>query len=66
VLFGGGNVMREQIDEQARQNIAHRNAVGLVPYAVALAVAPLSSYATLVICGAVAGFYALPATTADD
>jgi uncharacterized membrane protein len=66
VLFGGGNLVPEQIGQQARQDIARRNRLGLVPYAVALAVAPLSSYATLAICAAVAVFYALPTTTADN
>jgi uncharacterized membrane protein len=66
LLFGGGDLVHERIDEQSRRRIAYRNRAGLVPYAVALALAPLSSYATLALCGAVAVFYALPTTTADD
>ncbi|GAC1321401.1 MAG: hypothetical protein NVSMB25_15050 [Thermoleophilaceae bacterium] len=42
-----------------------RNAAGLFPYALATAIAPLSSYATLVICSLVALYYALPGPTAD-
>jgi hypothetical protein len=38
---------------------------GLAPYAIATALAAVSAYATLAICGAVAIFYALPFTTAD-
>jgi hypothetical protein len=65
VLFAGDDLLDERIDAQARRRIAYRNRVGLVPYAVALALAPLSSYATLALCGAVAVFYALPTTTAE-
>jgi hypothetical protein len=42
-----------------------RNMVGLVPYLIATAVAPLSSYLVLAICGAVGLYYALPVTTTD-
>ena len=42
-----------------------RNMVGLVPYLIATAVAPLSSYLVLAICGAVGVYYALPVTTTD-
>jgi hypothetical protein len=36
-----------------------------VPYTIATALAAVSAYATLAICGAVGIFYALPFTTAD-
>ena len=36
---------------------------GIVPYALATALAPVSAVATLVICGAVAIFYALPVSS---
>jgi hypothetical protein len=39
---------------------------GLAPYALATVVAFASPYATLVICGAVAAFYALPRASADS
>ena len=50
----------ERIDDATRRYILRRNAVSLIPSALAVAVAPLSSYATLLICGAVALYYALP------
>jgi uncharacterized membrane protein len=50
----------------ARETIWRRNRAGLLPYAIATAVAPLSSYVTLAICAAIAVFYALPSTTSDD
>ena len=40
---------------------ARRNRVGLLPYLVATAAAPLSSYLVLAICAAVGVYYALPA-----
>ena len=60
VLSRRRDLCDERIDDAMRAYILRRNAVGLVPYAAAVAVAPLSSYATLLICAAVALFYALP------
>jgi hypothetical protein len=34
-----------------------------MPYAIATAVAPISPYATLIICAAIALYYALPLAT---
>lgn len=65
LLYGSGNLLEARIDERLRRRIAWRNFAGLTPYAIAVAVAPLSPYATLILCGAVALFYALPQTTAD-
>lgn len=55
-----------QLSDAARRAILRRNRAGLLPYAVATAVAPLSPYLTLAICGAIALFYALPTTTSDE
>ena len=65
LLYGRGSLLRDHIGETARKRIARQNFAGLLPYAIATAVAPLSSYATLAICAAVAVFYALPQTTAE-
>ena len=54
-----------QLSDAARRSILRRNRVGLLPYAVATAAAPLSPYLTLAICGAIAVFYAWPTTTSD-
>ena len=65
VLYGeGGQLARAEIGAAERAAIRRRNLTGIAPYAVATAVAPLSPYLTLAICGAVALFYALPGTTA--
>ena len=49
-----------RISAEVRRRILVRNGAGVVPYAVATAVAPLSAYATLAICAAVALYYAVP------
>ncbi len=54
-----------QLSDATRRTILRRNRVGLLPYAVATAVAPLSPYLTLAICGAIAVFYGWPTTTSD-
>jgi uncharacterized membrane protein len=46
-----------------RAAVMRRNMVGLVPYLIATAAAPLSSYLTLAICGVVGVYYALPSTS---
>jgi uncharacterized membrane protein len=55
----------ETLGPGERAAIMRRNMVGLVPYLIATAVAPLSSYLVLAICGAVGLYYALPVTTTD-
>ena len=60
----GGDLLGVELSEGDRRAIKQRNALGLVPYAVATAVAPLSAYLTLAICAAVAAFYASPVTRA--
>jgi uncharacterized membrane protein len=60
ILFPKSHLLAPQIDEPARRLILRRGVAGLVPYAAATALAPLSPYVTLGICAAVAAFYALP------
>jgi uncharacterized membrane protein len=45
---------------ERRRQVLVRSVTGVLPYAVATAVAAVSSYATLIICGAIAIFYAFP------
>ena len=52
--------LREDISAERRQRILVRSISGLVPYALATALAVVSSYATLAICTGLAAFYALP------
>jgi hypothetical protein len=50
----------QPIEADRRRQILSRGIVGLIPYAVAVVVAAFSPYLTLIICAAVAVFYALP------
>jgi hypothetical protein len=54
------------LDDGTRRRLLVWNLVGLGPYALATALAPVSAYATLVITAAVAGFYALPFARASE
>ena len=65
LLLARVHFLQEHLTPEVRSAVLRRNAIGLLPYAFATAVAALSPYLTLAICGAVAVFYALPATTGD-
>jgi len=52
--------LREQLSAARRRQILFRSITGLVPYAIATALALVSSYATLAICAALGVFYAFP------
>jgi uncharacterized membrane protein len=60
MLLRRPHLLRSQLAQDRRRAILGRNISGTVPYAVATAIAPISPYATLAICGIVAVFYALP------
>ena len=60
VLADRRSLLADHVDAAARRTIARRNFAGLVPYAAAVALAPLSAYASLAICAAVALYYARP------
>jgi uncharacterized membrane protein len=59
-------LLSDEIDDASRRAIDRRNRAGLIPYAIATAVAPLSAYLTLFICGALVVFYAIPAKVAGS
>jgi uncharacterized membrane protein len=63
VLFSKPQLLADEIGPEQQVAVVRRNTVGLLPYVIAVAAAPVSSYLVLVICAAVAVFYALPATT---
>jgi uncharacterized membrane protein len=64
ILFERVDFLEERLDERVRRLTLKRGVAGLLPYAIATAVAPLSPYLTLAICAAVAVFYASPAASA--
>jgi uncharacterized membrane protein len=66
ILFRKAHLLGASLSEDDRRAILMRGVTGLAPYALATVVAFASPYATLVICGAVAAFYALPRASADS
>ena len=52
--------LREHLSTERRRQIFARSVTGVIPYAVATALAIVSPYATLAICSALAVFYAFP------
>jgi uncharacterized membrane protein len=60
ILLRKAHMLRVDLPLEARRRILVRGSTGLLPYALATAIAPVSQYATLAICAAIAGFYALP------
>jgi uncharacterized membrane protein len=63
ILFARAHLVHSHITADQRRLILRRGATGLIPYALATALAPVSPYATLAICAAVAAFYASPLAT---
>jgi uncharacterized membrane protein len=60
ILRNRRHLLTEQLEEEQLRAIDRRNRFGLIPYAIAAALAPLSAYLTLAICAAIAAFYAIP------
>jgi uncharacterized membrane protein len=60
ILFKKSHMLGAEVAHDERRKILSRGATGVVPYAVATGLAPLSQYLTLTICAALAVFYATP------
>jgi uncharacterized membrane protein len=60
ILLAKPDRLARPLPEERRRQIVSRFTAGLAPYAVATALAVVSSYLTLAICAAIAFFYALP------
>jgi uncharacterized membrane protein len=52
--------LRESLSLQRRRQILFRSVTGLIPYAIATALAAVSPYVTLAICAGLGVFYAFP------
>jgi uncharacterized membrane protein len=65
ILLAKPQLHRAPLSEAERRTILRRGFTGVVPYAIATGLAPVSAYATLAICAAVAVFYALPFATGE-
>ena len=60
ILLAKSHLMADAMPERDRRRLLRRATAGVVPYALATALAPVSAYVTLIICSAVAAFYASP------
>ena len=60
ILLVKAHMMAEPMSEAQRRQILRRSVRGLIPYAVATALAFVSPYLTLAICAALAAYYARP------
>jgi uncharacterized membrane protein len=65
ILFSKTHLLGPQLSEEQRRSIIARSFAGLIPYALATALAFVSPYITLAICAVLAGYYALPFSSAD-
>jgi uncharacterized membrane protein len=63
ILFRKTDLLIQPLDLERRRQIMSRGITGLVPYALATAIAAFSADLTLIICAAIAVFYALPIAT---
>jgi TMEM175 potassium channel family protein len=66
ILFAKSHLLASHISEERRRQIVSRGLTGLIPYALATALAFVSPYITLAICGAVAIFYSLPVASGSE
>ena len=60
ILLNRAHMLKAELPLEERHRILSRSVSGLAPYLVATVLAVVSPYATIVICGALALFYALP------
>jgi uncharacterized membrane protein len=60
ILLVKAHLLHRELPLEQRRQILYRSIAGVAPYAIATALAALSSYLTLAICGALAIFYAFP------
>jgi uncharacterized membrane protein len=65
LLLAKQQLLEQHLTPALRRRVLRRNAIGLLPYAIATLGAILTPYLTLAICALVALFYALPTTTSD-
>jgi uncharacterized membrane protein len=66
ILFRKAHLLPPEYTPERRRRILARSVAGLLPYVLATALAAVSPYPTLVICAALAIYYALPAASSFD
>jgi uncharacterized membrane protein len=65
VLRNKQHLLQDHMTPDVNRALLRRNAIGLLPYALATVGGVVSPFLTLAICAGVAVFYALPRTTFD-
>ena len=60
ILLVKAHLLQADLPVEQRRQILFRSITGVIPYAIATALAALSSYLTLAICLGLAIFYAAP------
>jgi uncharacterized membrane protein len=65
LLIAKSKLLANHLTPQIRRSILRRNALGLLPFALATLGGILTPYLTLALCAAAALFYAHPATTSE-
>jgi uncharacterized membrane protein len=66
ILLRKSHMLAAELSLERRRKILSRAITGLVPYALATALAFISPYVTVVICAAIAVFYALPIASGTE
>ncbi len=66
ILLRRTQLLRDPLTLPERKKILRNAEIGIIPYVVALALAPLSAYATLILTGILAAFYALPIASSSS
>jgi uncharacterized membrane protein len=66
ILFAKPRLHKVELTQERRRDIITRGVVGILPYGIATALAPVSPYITFAICAAVAVFYALPVASGAE
>ncbi len=66
ILLKKTHMLNRELAHSERRLILLRSLTGLAPYAIATALAPVSQYATLAICFAIAAYYATPLASGAD
>ncbi len=66
ILYADVRLLATPMPPERRRAVFTRAATGILPYILATALAPVSAYLTLAICGAVALYYALPIASGSE
>jgi uncharacterized membrane protein len=65
-LYTKSHLLAVKLSDERRRQVITRSVFGLVPYAIATALAVVSPYLTIGICTALACYYALPVASGSD